>query len=268
MVAASMILRNIIFSLALALLYASGAPAMAQEKTTTVIELFTSQACATCPQADEALIHLSRQPGIIALTLPVDYWNYTGWRDTLALGEHTARQRRYADRSGKRSIFTPQFMVNGVHDVKGTSDKTLLDNMAYLPPHPSALSVPLSARLLDESIELTLPDTKLETDTVEIWICPVSYLREVRVEGGDNNGQTLRYGNVVRGWIKAADWDGKAGPLLFPLANLKHDGADMVVVLVQSGDVKAPAPILGATSLPLPEKMRRANLPEATISAR
>ena len=79
-----------------------------------VIELFTSQGCSSCPPADKLLGELARDPSLIAMSLPVDYWDYLGWKDTLALHGHTTRQRAYAEARGDREVYTPQVVVNGV----------------------------------------------------------------------------------------------------------------------------------------------------------
>ena len=47
------------------------------------------------------------------MSLPVDYWDYLGWKDTLALHSHTNRERAYADVRGDREVYTPQVVVNG-----------------------------------------------------------------------------------------------------------------------------------------------------------
>ncbi len=261
MALASMILRNIISPLLLALLTTLSPAVMAKDVPKSVVELFTSQSCSSCPPADDLLMRLSRQPGVIALTLPVDYWNYTGWEDTLGLPAHTERQRAYANHRGSRSIFTPQVIVGGVHVVKGHDEAAVQQAMSALEQHPKALSVPVSVRLLEHDLEVTLPETALNGETAEIWVCPVSQFREVEVLGGENNGHTLQYGNVVRGWVKLGDWTGQADQFVLPMSQLRHDGADKVVVLVQSGTFRAPGPILGAMALPLPENMRRASLP-------
>jgi hypothetical protein len=56
----------------------------------TVIELFTSQGCSSCPAADKLLGELAKDSSVVALSLPVDYWDYLGWKDTLASPLHTA----------------------------------------------------------------------------------------------------------------------------------------------------------------------------------
>ena len=71
---------------------AQGQPASAGTHPKAVLELFTSQGCSSCPPADKLLGKLAKRSDIIALTLPVDYWDYLGWKDTLASRseEHTS----------------------------------------------------------------------------------------------------------------------------------------------------------------------------------
>src|SRR5437868_2138610 len=91
-----------------------------------VIELFTSQGCSSCPPADKLAGELARDPSLIVLSLPVDYWDYLGWKDTLALPGHTNRQRAYSKARGDREAYTPQVVVNGVMHVLG-SYKTAIE---------------------------------------------------------------------------------------------------------------------------------------------
>src|SRR5215468_7884684 len=85
-----------------------------------VIELFTSQGCSSCPPADKLLGELARDPSIVALSLPIDYWDYIGWKDTLAKPRHTARQRSYAKSRGDGEVYTPQVVINGVARAVGS----------------------------------------------------------------------------------------------------------------------------------------------------
>ena len=98
-------MRAASFRLLAATLTAVGISTTVEASPRAVIELFTSQGCSSCPPADELLAKLSREPDLIALSLPVDYWDRLGWKDTLALHEFTERQRAYADKRGDgRSI--------------------------------------------------------------------------------------------------------------------------------------------------------------------
>ncbi|HST95675.1 MAG TPA: DUF1223 domain-containing protein, partial [Microvirga sp.] len=87
-------------------------PALA-DPPRAVVELFTSQGCSSCPPADELLVEYSRQPDVIALSMPVNYWDYLGWKDTLAHVAFTERQKAYAHSRKDRQVFTPQMIVNG-----------------------------------------------------------------------------------------------------------------------------------------------------------
>src|SRR5438874_1034367 len=90
------------------------AVASASADPRAVVELFTSQGCSSCPPADRLLGELAHDPAIVALSLPIDYWDYLGWKDTLANPRHAARQRGYARVRGDREVYTPQAVINGV----------------------------------------------------------------------------------------------------------------------------------------------------------
>src|SRR5690606_9133165 len=86
-----------------------------------VIEMFTSQGCSDCPAADALLKQYLDRKNVVGLTLPVDYWDYLGWKDTLAGGRNADRQREYAERFGIGTVYTPQAVVNGAVEVIGSS---------------------------------------------------------------------------------------------------------------------------------------------------
>lgn len=83
----------------------------------TVIELFTSEGCSSCPPADRWFSRLKQDPGLwrefVPLAFHVDYWDYIGWRDRFAAPEYAARQREYARTGGVSTVYTPGFVVNG-----------------------------------------------------------------------------------------------------------------------------------------------------------
>ena len=92
-----------------------------QAEPLAVIELFTSQGCSSCPAADKLLSELKSDPSLITLSLPIDYWDYLGWKDTLASPGHTARQKAYSRMRGDREVYTPQVVVNGVSQALGSN---------------------------------------------------------------------------------------------------------------------------------------------------
>ncbi len=87
-------------------------PALAEPRA--VVELFTSQGCSSCPPADKIIGELAKDPSVIALSMPIDYWDYLGWKDTLADARFSARQKAYSLMRGDREVYTPQVVVNGV----------------------------------------------------------------------------------------------------------------------------------------------------------
>ena len=85
-----------------------------------LVELYTSQGCNTCPPADALLGKLAQRPGVIALSLPITYWDMLGWKDTLASDANTRRQKAYAAAMGHGGVYTPQIIVDGVMDIVGS----------------------------------------------------------------------------------------------------------------------------------------------------
>lgn len=209
----------------------------------TVIELFTSQGCSSCPPADKLLGEYARQPGVIALTLAVDYWDYLGWKDTLAKHGHSVRQKAYAKLRGDGKMFTPQVVVNGKVMAIG-SDKAGLEGGVASAPR---LSVPVA---LDASAGKVKVSVGAGEGAGEVWLCPLSSAVDVEIGRGENEGTKIVYHNVVRGWTKLGDWTGQAATFEAPIKT--GDGIDSYAVLLQSGSALQPGPILGAALSPQP----------------
>ena len=85
-----------------------------------VVELFTSQGCSSCPPADKVLGELAKDPTVVALSLPVAYWDFLGCKDTLAASRFSALQKAYSSVRGDRNVYTPQAVVNGSVHVLGS----------------------------------------------------------------------------------------------------------------------------------------------------
>src|SRR6266545_3237225 len=119
-------------------------PAVASAEPRAVIELFTSQGCSSCPPADKLAGELARDPSLVVMSLAIDYWDYLGWKDTLALPGHGNRQRAYSKSRGDREVYTPQVVVNGIAHVLG-SDKGAIDHaIAQTRKQEGTLSMPVS----------------------------------------------------------------------------------------------------------------------------
>jgi hypothetical protein len=228
-------------------------PARAQEAAEgppprAVVELFTSQGCSACPPADRLVSELARDPGVIALTLPVTYWDYLGWKDTLASTSFTARQRAYAGMRGDRQVFTPQAVVNGAATVVG-SDRVALERSIRDPGTAASLPVPIHSDTAPDRIVIDVGAGRDAGRTAEVWLLPVARTREVAIGRGENRGRTVTYRNVVRGMHHVGSWRGTPAHYEVPRTALAVADADSYVVVLQAEN-NGPGRILGAAKGP------------------
>jgi len=214
--------------------------------TRAVIELFTSQGCSSCPPADELLGKLADDPSLVAISLPIDYWDYLGWKDTLAKPAHTSRQRAYAQVRGDRAVYTPQVVINGAVHVQG-SDKEAIDHaIAQTRQQPGTLSVPVTLQVAGGHVNVNVAASTDARAGSEIWLCALAKSIPVSIGRGENRGHTITYYNVVRRWLKLADWNGNARSFNVPLSDIETENTNSLAVLVQAGEVDKPGRMLGA----------------------
>jgi len=235
---------------ALACLTALVTPA-AQAEPRAVIELFTSQGCSSCPAADKLLAEYARDPSMIALSLAVDYWDYLGWKDTLALHGHSTRQRAYAKARGDRQVYTPQMVIDGAVHALGNDKPAIESAIRRLKEQSAPLTLPVTLEQSGDKLTVTVPAAKDEKGQAEVWLCPLTRSTPVAIGRGENTGQTLTYTNVVRGWIKLGDWSGKAETFNVAIREIQAGNIDAAAVMVQSGVASAPKMVLGAAQLSL-----------------
>ena len=111
--------------IALGMVLLNGSPAGAEPlifesaaRQTSLLELYTSEGCSSCPPAEVWLSKLKDNPGLwrefVPVAFHVDYWNYLGWRDPWSQEEFSDRQREYAGVWGSANIYTPEFVLNGM----------------------------------------------------------------------------------------------------------------------------------------------------------
>ena len=227
-------------------------PHAAQTKPRAVIELFTSQGCSACPSADRLITQYASDPSVIALTLAVDYWDYLGWKDTLALNGHSKRQRAYAKSRGDRQVYTPQAVIDGAVHALG-SDKAAIERaIAQTRAERAPLRLAVTMTQADGTLAVNVPASPAGTaEAAEVWLCPFSKSIEVAIERGENSGNTFVYTNVVRRWIKLGNWTGKAETFRVPVSDFQDGKVDGVAVMVQNWAAGAPRLILGASQTAL-----------------
>ncbi|HVB89291.1 MAG TPA: DUF1223 domain-containing protein [Beijerinckiaceae bacterium] len=233
-------LRALLF-LAASSLIATGAAA--KQNVPYVVELFTSQGCSSCPPADQLLTKISREPQVVALSLPVDYWDYMGWKDTLASPEFTARQKNYAAARGDGHVYTPQAVIDGLVHVVGSNKNSLKTAAKAAYGASGAMSVSLALKQVNGKLVADVGGANAAAKSGLLWLVRVAKKRTVVVRAGENAGRTLTYTNVVRSLRSFGRWNGTPAQFEVPSLDLGAD-ADGYVVLLQAGSSMRPGAIL------------------------
>jgi hypothetical protein len=217
-------------------------------KPRAVVELFTSQGCSSCPPADRLLGEMSKDPEIITVTLPVDYWDYLGWKDTLAQPAYSNRQKVYANMRSDRQVYTPQAVVNGSAHAIGSERQAIDKAILATRDHTATLSVNVTIKKTTAGYDVVLPAHSGAVKQGVIWAMPYANAREVKIGRGENSGRSVIYSNVALKVTPIGNWNGEAMSLSIPANSLPPD-ADGLIVLLQSGTDKKASQILGAAKL-------------------
>jgi len=210
-------MRGFIRSISAALVVAAvGQTAWARVRPPVVIELFTAQGCSACPKANGLLESYADRKGIVALTFPVDYWDYLGWRDTFAQPAFTERQRAYADRLKLRSLTTPEFVIDGAREASAPDSAKidrLIESSGDDPgPRPRI-------RVLRHGAKVEIGAGAKPRRGADVWL--VRYdpaLQEVKVKAGDNKGKLVSSRNIVEQLDRLGAWSGRARTYVAPKA--------------------------------------------------
>jgi hypothetical protein len=202
----------------------------------TVVELYQSQGCSSCPPANAVLNSIADRPNLIALSFAVTYWDRLGWKDVFARPEFTNRQSDYADYQKKSNVFTPQMVINGRGVLVGSNPAEV---EAALKKYDRGNSGP---EILVSGDKISVSNVPSVQNTT-VWLAHYDpRVINVPVKAGENNGRTLPHKNVVRILTELGKWTGaplKVTGVTAP-AGLKS------VLLLQSG---SGGPIIAARRL-------------------
>jgi hypothetical protein len=219
------------------------APVLAQNATQpkAVVELFTSQGCSSCPPADLYAGELLRDPSLVVLTFPVDYWDYLGWKDTLAHSAFSQRQRAYAKARGDGQVYTPQIVVNGAAHAVGSERSQVARAIA-------TTSLPVGISIDGKTGEIVVAAARTGGPASgSVWLVPVSVREKVEIGRGENRGKTVTYPHVARGLVKLGDWRGEVQRFTVSADVLAAAKADGFAVLLH-GDGARIGKIIGAAT--------------------
>ena len=197
-----MLRRLAVLSLALAapaLVPAQSADIRGPASRATLIELFTSEGCSSCPPAEKWVNGLEDRPDLWSRVVPVafhvDYWDYIGWPDRFATREHSLRQQAYREVGHTRGIYTPGFVVGG-REWRGWFRNPKLDLPAVADVGP--LSVDVRDGRFEASFEPAVEVPRL----LELHVARLGFDLSTEVGAGENHGRTLEHDFVVLGWSR------------------------------------------------------------------
>jgi hypothetical protein len=212
--------------------FAAGSPARAGGGV-ALVELFTSQGCSSCPPADVYMEELRHEKGVIALSYNVDYWDYLGWRDTLAAPEHSQRQYNYARARGDMDVYTPQAIVNGGNHFVG-ADRKRIASAIVAGQAESASWTPVSISENGSEISVSIAAGRAPPEAT-VWFTAVAPIVKVKIGRGENSGRELVYTNVVRKLLPIGMWHGTDTTLSFGKDSVLTNDSRACVVIVQEG---------------------------------
>lgn len=207
---------------------ASGASAKPAVATTgdparpTVIELYQSQGCSSCPPADQVVNKLADRKDVIALSFAVTYWDDLGWKDTFGSPAYTARQWDYARAAGRGQVATPQVIVNGKQPVLGSREGELNEAIARNANHDGPLVTP-------NGNQVTVGAGKGNATVWAVQYDPRTI--DVAIQAGENGGRTIPHRNIVHGLTTIGQWNGAQASFAIPAAKPGLKTA----ILVQQG---------------------------------
>jgi hypothetical protein len=164
-------------------------------RQTTLLELFTSEGCNSCPPADQWMSTLKHDPRlwkeIIPVAFHVDYWDYIGWKDPFATADHSYRQRRYQQQGGISTVYTPGFVSNGQEWRRWFGLKKI--------ERSDKMPGKLSATIVDGVAHVVFDARQVTDRPLKLNIAVLGFDLEKKVTDGENAGRTLQHDFVVIG---------------------------------------------------------------------
>jgi hypothetical protein len=208
---------------------------LASGKTGSVVmELFTSQGCSSCPEADEILGNYAQlnDERIIPLSFHVDYWNRLGWVDSFSRADYTARQNEYASKFALESIYTPQLIINGKAQLIGSDKAGIFALVANELKENATANIlirktSVTGKNITVNFVLDVPVFNASIKVALVQEKAITYIR-----AGENKGKRLINYNVVRDFnsVKLKEQSGNS-ILHLPPGNTK--AGYQVVLFVQ-----------------------------------
>jgi hypothetical protein len=219
-----------------------------QAEPFVILELFTSEGCSDCPDAERYLNEIALKSWadrdyIYALSFHVDYWNKLGWQDIFSKRSFSDRQRGYRTSLGNEVVYTPQLIINGQEDYVGTDrekiqpaiEKALQNEPKVyftITPNESWSSVEIDPISISENVD---------AERYDIHLAIVERGLSTDVLRGENEGEKLDHENIVR-QFQSQKWDSKKMDITLTHDNVLTEKFSLIV-FIQDPETKE---IIGA----------------------
>lgn len=166
-----------------------------------LLELYTSEGCSSCPPADRFMSRLKlediSEEKLIPLSFHVTYWDYIGWKDRFSNPQHDARQRKQAKLNNSRTVYTPQFIMNGKDFRRhGSFDNEIVRINSITAEYQLEVSASLNTNAID--VVLDTKSLRDNSDEAVAYIALYEHGLSSEVTDGENDGKYLRHDYVVR----------------------------------------------------------------------
>ncbi|HZZ62451.1 MAG TPA: DUF1223 domain-containing protein [Roseiarcus sp.] len=202
----------------------------------TVVELFQSQGCSSCPPAAANVAAISDRADVLALSFSVDYWDRLGWKDTFSKPAWTARQYAYAHAMGRDGVYTPQVVINGRVEGDGLDPAGLAGLMSRGDRGAGGPDVHFAAGAVSVAAGAA------PAGGADVWLARYDpRVVEVAVRRGENAGRMLPHKDVVHEMVLLGRWRGQAETFALPVGGKPELAEAVLVQAAGAGPVLAAA---------------------------
>ena len=218
----------------------------------TLIELFTSQSCSSCPKAEKLFAELADRDDLVVIEWHVDYWNNLvhgrdgRWQDPYSSQANTIRQRDYnLALRGTAGVYTPQAVISGVTETTGSRGAAIENLLSKAPETCAKIEMSYDTAGLAVSIAPT-PD--VDVMEAEVMLVELIASASNEIHGGENRGLTAHSRNIAISNDSLGAWTGAAETYR---ARKVDDNRTCAIVVQEKGTGR----ILGAEYCPTAASM-------------
>jgi hypothetical protein len=236
---AAAILLSLLLSLSAFEIHAKSCTGQSASQKVSLVELYTSQGCSSCPPADQWLGTFSQRDDVVPLSMHVAYWDYIGWKDPFAKPEFAQRQRWLAQVSKSNSVYTPGVFVGGAEFREWSS--TFMQQRLFARHSSAAAAASIRIEKVPGGLGLwrvaATVDAAHPVENKRLFIAGTKSGLVSKVRAGENNGRTLTNHHVVDFW--SGPQNAKSGSQFEWQGSIANEPDELVAFVqdIKTGDV-------------------------------